>query len=197
MVSLRSTLLAAAAIVVGVQADYPIQASSVPLSTRNAWCTNQKSQCPPICLDMAPASGWPIKNTCEAATLNYECVCGNNASPNLTEYSLTIPYYKCVQYQENCVTNCGLANNACSDTCRKDIKCGASSPNYANSLQASLSLAVAITGVLIGPLLFVDSTPPDDSSCIMWLHTSDGSALVVQAMTVDGPPLSADDVSMR
>lgn len=193
MVSLRSTLVAAAAIVVGVQADYPIQASNVPLSTRNAWCTNQKSQCPPICLDMAPASGYPIKNTCDAATLNYECVCGNNASPNLTEYSLTIPYYKCVQFQENCVISCGLANNVCADSCRKDIKCGASSPrsgngtasstgssgaaatsttssvpkietgfgnagggpagSYANSLQASLSLAVAITGVLIGPLL--------------------------------------------
>lgn len=195
MVSLKSTLVAAAAIVVGVQADYPITASKVPLSTRNAWCTNQKSQCPPICLDMAPASGWPIKNTCDPATLNYECVCGNNASPNLTEYSLTIPYYKCVQFQENCVINCGLANNACAESCRKDIKCGASSPrsgnanstatstsgsgaaattttssapkietgfgnagggpagSYANSLQASLSLAVAITGVLIGPLL--------------------------------------------
>lgn len=110
-----------------------------------------------------------------------------------SEYSLTIPYYKCVQFQENCVISCGLANNVCADSCRKDIKCGASSPrsgngtasstgssgaaatsttssvpkietgfgnagggpagSYANSLQASLSLAVAITGVLIGPLL--------------------------------------------
>ncbi|EJT74486.1 hypothetical protein GGTG_08326 [Gaeumannomyces tritici R3-111a-1] len=193
MVSLRSTLMAAAAIVAGVQADYFIQPSSVPLGTRNAWCTSQKTQCPPICLDMDPASGRPIKNTCDAATLNYECLCGNNVAPNLTEYSLTMPYHKCVQFQENCVGNCGLANNACADSCRKDIKCGAASPKGAtnitasstaggsaaatsttsgptlqtgfgnagggggssssNSLQASLSLALAITGVLVAPLM--------------------------------------------
>lgn len=51
-------------------------------------------------------------------TLQYSCVCGDGQTPDLAQYSLTIPFYECQTYGNQCVKACGLADNACSDKCR-------------------------------------------------------------------------------
>lgn len=44
-------------------------------------------------------------------------MCSNNVSPNVSEYSQTIPYYICTEWGNNCVKNCGNVNT-CQDACR-------------------------------------------------------------------------------
>ncbi|TLD33835.1 hypothetical protein PspLS_01404 [Pyricularia sp. CBS 133598] len=149
MFSLRFALVAATALVAQVAAatDYPIDPSSVTLQTRKNWCNSEVTQCPAICLDTG-SGGKPRDNSCDPVTLNYACVCSNGNSPNLTEYSLTMPYHKCVQFQTNCVTACGASNNQCSEDCRVNNPCGASSPKGAS---ASGSAAVVPSSTSAAP----------------------------------------------
>jgi hypothetical protein len=45
----------------------------------------------------------------------------------MTEYTLTLPYFVCQEWGNQCVTACG-GNNACASSCREDNPCGASDP---------------------------------------------------------------------
>ncbi|KEF60054.1 uncharacterized protein A1O9_04904 [Exophiala aquamarina CBS 119918] len=109
-----------------------IDPNSVPLSTREAWCLSQIAQCPLICLQEAGNSAATYSNTCDAASLSYSCVCSNGLSPNASEYSQTIPYYICTQYNTNCQAACGL-DNTCAAACVADHPCGAQNPTRVNT----------------------------------------------------------------
>lgn len=50
----------------------------------------------------------------------------------MSEYSLTLPYFVCVEYGNQCVTACG-SNNTCSSACRSDHPCGAQHPSTSNA----------------------------------------------------------------
>jgi len=119
--------------------------SSVPLGTRQSWCTSQKAACPLLCLQTSTSDA-TRSNTCDATTLDYSCVCINGISPNASDYSQTIPYYVCTQDNDQCVTNCGLANNACSAACRDDNPCGAQNPTRVNTSTISTSTGTSATG---------------------------------------------------
>jgi cobalamin biosynthesis Mg chelatase CobN len=69
--------------------------------------------------------------------LTYGCICDNGMAPNLSEYSLTIPYFKCQQWGNQCVENCGANNNACASDCRENHPCGALNPTPANTTTTS------------------------------------------------------------
>ncbi|KAH7123809.1 hypothetical protein B0J11DRAFT_529966 [Dendryphion nanum] len=131
---MRSFLTLAVAALSGiVAAQYTIDPETVRQSDRDAWCQNQKSQCPLICLQQPGVTSLStVSNTCDSKTLAYSCVCSNNVAPNITEYSQTIPYYICTQWGSNCVKACGNVNT-CQDACRKDHPCGAQSPQPPNS----------------------------------------------------------------
>jgi len=135
MVSLRTTLLALAS-AVAVSADYWIDPDSVPLSTRQQWCTSELSSCPLICQQVPP--GTTLVNNCDPVALSYGCLCGNNLQPNVSEYSLTLPYFVCTEWGNQCVTQCG-EDNTCAAACRQDHPCGAQSPrtNYTSTTSSS------------------------------------------------------------
>jgi cobalamin biosynthesis Mg chelatase CobN len=75
--------------------------------------------------------------------LTYQCVCGNGVAPNITEYSLTLPYFICVQWGQQCVANCGSANTACQSSCTQDHPCGALNPTRYNTTSSSTASATA------------------------------------------------------
>ncbi|KAJ5463294.1 hypothetical protein N7475_008238 [Penicillium sp. IBT 31633x] len=127
MLSQTIFILASAAVMVNGQFD----PSSVPYSTREAWCNSQTSACPLLCLQLPGASGTPTTNTCEATDLQYECLCSNGVSPNATEYSQTIPYYTCTENNNQCVLGCD-GNSVCQNNCRVDNPCGAQDPKRVN-----------------------------------------------------------------
>ncbi|KAK3983914.1 hypothetical protein QBC44DRAFT_375745 [Cladorrhinum sp. PSN332] len=139
MVAMRSTLLALASALV-VSADYWIDPNSVSLSERMAWCNDQRSSCPTICLQTT--TGKPLINECDPTELRYGCLCSDNKQPNMTEYTLTLPYHVCTAWGTQCVAACG-SNNQCSASCREDNPCGAQSPTRVNSTTSSTMPATA------------------------------------------------------
>lgn len=117
-------------------AQYTIDPSSVPIATRDAWCESQLAQCPQICLQTSAHSSQTRENDCVAKTLTYSCVCSNGISPNVSQYSLTLPYYICQEWGNQCVAACGQ-DNACSSACREDHPCGAQDPRKYNGTTTS------------------------------------------------------------
>ncbi|KAK3336146.1 hypothetical protein B0T19DRAFT_453435 [Cercophora scortea] len=146
MVPFRSTLLALASAIV-VSADYYIDPTSVPLSTRMAWCNDETSTCPLICQQTYPNT--VEVNTCDPETLTYGCLCGNGLQPNISEYSLTLPFHVCQQWGVQCVQDCN-GDNSCASHCQQDHPCGAQNPTKANvtttaTLSATASASASTT----------------------------------------------------
>lgn len=72
-------------------------------------------------------------------TLQYGCVCADLSKPNLSEYSMTIPFHLCQEWGNNCVKDCGAWDNECSNSCREDHPCGAQDPKKSNATTSSVS----------------------------------------------------------
>lgn len=151
MVSFRMTVLALASAVAVSAELYTIDPESVPLSLREAWCRDELSVCPLICQQTPP--GTTLDNTCDPEILSYSCVCGNGLQPNITEYSLTLPYHICQQWGVNCQKNCG-ADNECASSCVEDHPCGAQSPKKANTTISSTMSAASSSATATGPVVF-------------------------------------------
>lgn len=139
MVSFRNSVLALAA-AVAVSADYWIDPSTVPLSLRKSWCQSELSTCPLICQQTEPPT--TLVNTCDAEHLTYGCLCGNNLQPNVSEYTLTLPYFVCTEWGTQCEKACG-SDSTCAASCRQDHPCGAQKPktNYTTTSSTMESTA--------------------------------------------------------
>ncbi|AEO53153.1 hypothetical protein MYCTH_2313262 [Thermothelomyces thermophilus ATCC 42464] len=90
------------------------------------------------------ASGPTLDNSCDPETLTYGCVCSDGKQPNVSEYTLTLPYYVCMAWGEQCVEGCG-DDNQCQSDCREKHPCGAQSPKKANTTQTSSSTTASAT----------------------------------------------------
>ncbi|KAG8163220.1 hypothetical protein KVR01_006517 [Diaporthe batatas] len=141
MPSFKTVFLSVATALVGtVRADYFIDPSSVPRTTRESWCRDERSACPLICMDQS-GTGAQV-NTCDPETLTYGCLCGDNTQPNVSEYSLTLPYFVCTEWGNQCEKGCG-SDSTCASACRQDHPCGASHPRTANTTSTATSTASA------------------------------------------------------
>lgn len=74
--------------------------------------------------------------------LTYGCLCGNNQRPNVSEYTLTLPYFICTEWGNQCVKAC-KDNNRCAAECRENNQCGATSPKKYNSTATASALTTA------------------------------------------------------
>lgn len=86
-------------------------------------------------------------------TLTYGCLCGDNKQPNVSEYSLSIPYYVCTEWGRQCVNACNN-NNVCASDCLQKNPCGATNPQRHNATTTSSQDATTKTGsngVYTGP----------------------------------------------
>ncbi|KFZ12423.1 hypothetical protein V502_07083 [Pseudogymnoascus sp. VKM F-4520 (FW-2644)] len=133
------------------QEQYHIEPSSVPIKTREVWCNDQTSTCPLLCTQYPGGSMTTSANDCDAATLTYDCTCGNGLSPNLTEYSLTIPFHICIEWGQQCVAGCGGVNT-CQAACTEQHPCGAQDPSRGNSTASTTTSGAAATST--GPVVY-------------------------------------------
>jgi hypothetical protein len=140
MPSLRCALLAAATfgLAFAQAKDYPIDLDNIDETTRNRWCDDQMTTCPYICDQVADRT--TQKNECWPENLTYSCICGDGKPANDTEYSLTLPYYKCTQYGIECVAACPAEDNQCKSDCRENNPCGATSPQRVNATSTSATV---------------------------------------------------------
>lgn len=133
---------------VHAQVQYSIDPSSVSLSIRNVWCNNERSTCPLLCLQYPGSSMTTNSNDCDPELLTYSCVCANGIAPNMSEYSLTLPYHICQQWGQQCVAGCG-GSNTCQSNCLEQHPCGAQDPTRINSTTISTATATS-TGKATG-----------------------------------------------
>lgn len=154
---LQNTLLALGLFSGLASAQYNINPTSVPQSLRGPfcqylgtavldadkntdyWCDSQITQCPLICLQYNGTTG-ASSNDCDASNLSYECVCSTGITPNASEYSLTLPYFVCTEWGNQCVTACG-GSSSCANDCRVKHPCGARNATRAVTSSASTSSA--------------------------------------------------------
>ena len=101
---------------VGLTHTQQIQPSSVPMAIRDSWCSDQQSSCPLLCLQQTNTAS-TRSNTCSPSTLAWTCVCTDGTSPNVSEYSQTVPFYECQEAGNQCVTGCGQSSS-CATDCR-------------------------------------------------------------------------------
>lgn len=141
MPSFKTTFVLAATML-SASAQYSIDPNSVPLATRQSWCQSQTATCPELCRQIN--STYYTQNSCDAASLTYACVCGNGQTPNVNEYSLTLPYFICTEYGTQCVAAC-KSDNTCASACRQNHPCGAQDPVRINATTATTSATTSAT----------------------------------------------------
>ncbi|KAH6638155.1 hypothetical protein C7974DRAFT_155266 [Boeremia exigua] len=130
------------------QNDYPyrIDPDSVTPANRQFWCDQNIAQCPLICLQQPGVTTQTTSvNDCDPDALSYSCVCDNGVSPNITQYSQTLPFFICQEWGNQCVANCN-GDATCQDSCRADHPCGAQSPFLGNATSSSSSATGSATG---------------------------------------------------
>lgn len=134
----RIAVFATISVVFFGNAQQTIDPTTVPLNTRTLWCNDQKSSCPLLCPQVGGSSD-PKSNNCDPNTLVYSCICSNNQSPNISQYSETIPYFECTEANNQCVDDCAAGDNACATSCRTTHPCGAQSPKRVNITSSTRS----------------------------------------------------------
>lgn len=162
MKSFAAVSVAASLFLSTVSAQYQINPNSVSNSTKDSWCTSQTgthtasthsvkpppntlpAQCPLICLQTAN-SATTLANQCDPNLLTYACVCANGLSPNISEYTQTLPFYICQEWGNQCVSNCGQ-DNQCSSDCRNNHPCGAQSPIRQNTSTLTATMSKTASG---------------------------------------------------
>lgn len=99
---------------------------------------------PSICLQVGNTLLQTRQNDCSAQALTWSCVCQNGVTPNVTMYSLTLPYFICQEWGTQCVAACG-SDSTCASNCRQNHPCGAqdTSPPNKTIIAASKSAAAA------------------------------------------------------
>ena len=75
------------------------------------------------------------------ATLTYGCICGDGLQPNVSEYTLSLPYFVCTEWGTQCVAAC--KDNYCAAACRQDHPCGAQNPTLANATTSTTAAPTA------------------------------------------------------
>ncbi|KAK9238474.1 hypothetical protein V1525DRAFT_341471 [Lipomyces kononenkoae] len=143
---------------------YPmVNVSTIDPATRQQWCQSEVASCPLICLD--EGYGY-TSNLCYPDNLYYTCVCANGLSPNLTQYSLTIPYFLCTEQVSLCASNCG-SDNACVSACRQNKPCGATDPTRVNVTTTS-SASASASGSDSGSASTPTTASPSTSSAAVY-----------------------------
>ncbi|KAF2222041.1 hypothetical protein BDZ85DRAFT_264794 [Elsinoe ampelina] len=131
-----SLLVAASAFVTSVTAQIQINPGTVPQAERNGWCDAQRNTCPVICQNGTTA------NTCDPNTLQYNCLCVSGATPNISDYSQTLPFFIC----QTSIAQCVAATTDASVQARcRDVTCG--SRNASAETATTSSAAPSSTSV--------------------------------------------------
>ncbi|KAF2766889.1 hypothetical protein EJ03DRAFT_245298, partial [Teratosphaeria nubilosa] len=139
---LSAAAFAASLLISTTNGYHPIVPESVSLTTRKSWCDSQVTQCPYLC-SQYDAGQEAQTNSCDPDRLTYICVCKNNIVPNASEFTLTLDYFVCQTWGQQCKESCN-AVEACIVQCDKDVQCGAQNPRGAN--QSRPTTAATSTG---------------------------------------------------
>ncbi|GAB7349553.1 hypothetical protein MBLNU459_g0251t2 [Dothideomycetes sp. NU459] len=110
--------------------------SSVDYATRQAWCRAQTNTCPLIC-------GVTSANTCDPGALTYVCTCQSGSTPNISDYTQTLPFYVCEQWRTDCTAD--HPNDLDGQTACQSLVCGSKNASESSTSSSSSSAAASTT----------------------------------------------------
>jgi hypothetical protein len=84
--------------------------------------------------------------------------------PNVSEYSLTLPYFVCREWGIQCVDDCPDNDNACASSCTQDNPCGALNPQRVTTSVASATAAPTSSSTDESNQIFTDTPGSSDDS---------------------------------
>ncbi|KAK1782730.1 hypothetical protein QBC45DRAFT_288012, partial [Copromyces sp. CBS 386.78] len=113
-----------------------VPVESVDVNTRNQWCVAQYNTCKILCNKAVKT------NDCQADTLKYECTCQSGDTPDLENYTQTVPTFMCQEAYSACI-NAHKDDAMGQDKCKKDIfdQCGTLDPTKAEIKTTSSAAA--------------------------------------------------------
>lgn len=84
----------------------------------------------------------------------------------MSEYSLTLPFYVCQEWGNQCVEDCG-GSASCASDCRQNHPCGASNPKKYNTTSTATDSTAAVKATASAtddPNTVYTDTPGSDDS---------------------------------
>lgn len=167
------------------------------------WCTTQVESCPVICAQTN--DGKAKENECDAVrrtalgvttvsnndwqdSLSYGCICSDDTEPNLTAFTLTIPFYKCQEWGNQCVNACPPHDSECQSSCRQDHPCGAQDPYKPNTTSTTVGPTASQTDpktkIYTNPPGVTGTNDPEDGAAMLALGRSYGLAIMAGSMLI-------------
>ncbi|QDS67613.1 hypothetical protein FKW77_004150 [Venturia effusa] len=116
-----------------------VNPASVEMVTRLSWCRAQQNTCPETC-----QNGQVSANSCDAATLTYNCTCLSGPTGNISDYAQTLPSLECDNWKGQCTA--AHPNDLAGQTFCQSFTCGtrnASASSSSSTASASSSQTTA------------------------------------------------------
>ncbi|OQE31971.1 hypothetical protein PENSTE_c001G02872 [Penicillium steckii] len=135
----------------------------------NSWCTGQRNVCPEIC------STGTKQNTCDPKTLQFDCVCSDGKTPDVSQYVQTVPFYVCQANFAQCIQNHPDDADG-QKACKEAAHCGSKNASSSSTTTTASSSSSATTTLSM-------ATSTDDSS-------SETSSSVAAAATTSNPAIA-------
>ncbi|KAK3694048.1 hypothetical protein B0T22DRAFT_59657 [Podospora appendiculata] len=151
-------LAALSAVTVVAAQNFTIPQGSVDPTTLNQWCSAQMDTCNTLC-----SNNW-ASNTCDTTTFGYNCKCSDGSTPDLAEYTQTMPTFICNKAYEICNT-AHVGDKKGQDNCTTSIKekCGTKQPkDFVASAPTTSSSAPSSTAT--GAAASASAAPSSTSS---------------------------------
>ncbi|KAG0635642.1 hypothetical protein HOY80DRAFT_430232 [Tuber brumale] len=150
---LTAFVVACSVLSVSAQIYPPFNVTAVPEAERIQWCKAQTAACPLLCGDQEKTAA---KNKCFPDNLYFDCVCNDGTTPNLTEYSQTIPYFRCQAEVKGCSDAC-TGNSRCQAACTANRPCGATDPQRLNTSTITSTKSASKTSSPTGLITTTDA----------------------------------------
>jgi hypothetical protein len=148
----------------------------VDQTTRNAWCTSQRSACSTLC---GGGMGDFASNDCDANALTWNCTCSSNHSaPGLQWYATTMPNNLCNVLNGDCMADQAQNGQVAQQNCNSTYVCSniniTTYGKSAASSAASASSSPSATGSSSG------ASPTSSKGAAVALHVGEhyGSSLL-------------------
>ncbi|TKX25344.1 hypothetical protein C1H76_2577 [Elsinoe australis] len=175
-----SLLVAATAMTSMVAAQIQINPGSVPQTERNSWCDAQRNTCPLICNGTGTTS-----NTCDPNQLTYNCVCTSGASPNVSDYQQTLPFFVCQTSIAQCIT--ANTDAAAQSQCRA-VTCGSRNASAATTTTSSSAAPSSTAASSTSAASSGGSSPSGSASSSASPAASSGAAMALTVARDFGTP---------
>ncbi|KAG0236327.1 hypothetical protein BGW42_003739 [Actinomortierella wolfii] len=151
-------LLAMAALLSSMLCVSSFNPMDVDNSTKTTWCENQVGFCTNVCQELTNQLT-AQQNECDIVTLGYSCICQGNITPNISEYTYTIPYFQCTYDVEACTHKCAQGDNPCYEGCKKR-NCAAQFPKKYNQTIPTATPQSSTPTTSFGPNNLPTGLPP-------------------------------------